>query len=40
VAVVPAGVSHKAIDVLRTAGHHARVIGEVVPGHGDVRFDT
>ena len=40
VAVVPADVAHKAIDVLRSAGHYARVIGEVVPGHGEVRFTS
>ncbi len=40
VAVVPPAAAHRAIDVLRTAGHHARVIGEVVPGRGDVRFDA
>ena len=38
VAVVPPESAHKAIDVLRTAGHFARVIGEVEPGHGEVRF--
>jgi len=38
VAVVPPASVHKALDVLRTAGHRAVVIGEVVDGHGDVRF--
>ena len=38
VAVVPPEAAHKAIDVLRTAGHFARIIGEVEPGHGEVRF--
>ena len=38
VAVVPPDAAHKAIDVLRTAGHFARVIGEVEPGRGEVRF--
>ncbi len=38
VAVVPPDAAHKAIDVLRTAGHFARVIGEVESGHGEVRF--
>jgi phosphoribosylformylglycinamidine cyclo-ligase len=38
VAVVPSDAAHRALDALRTAGHRARVIGEVVPGHGDVVF--
>ncbi|CAN5635690.1 phosphoribosylformylglycinamidine cyclo-ligase [soil metagenome] len=38
VVVVPDNAAHRAIDVLRTAGHRARVIGEVVPGHGNVTF--
>lgn len=38
VAVVPPESTHVALDVLRTAGHRGRVIGEVVPGHGDVVF--
>ncbi len=38
VAVVPPDAAHTAIDTLRTAGHFARVIGEVVPGRGVVRF--
>lgn len=38
VAVVPAEVAHKAIDVLRTSGHRARSIGTVVSGHGVVHF--
>jgi phosphoribosylformylglycinamidine cyclo-ligase len=28
----------RAVDALRTSGHRARVIGEVVPGAGEVRF--
>jgi phosphoribosylformylglycinamidine cyclo-ligase len=39
VAVVPADQAHRALDVLRTAGQRAHVIGEVVPGVGEVRFD-
>ncbi|MGB6058959.1 MAG: phosphoribosylformylglycinamidine cyclo-ligase [Microthrixaceae bacterium] len=38
VAVVPAESAHRAIDVLRTAGHRARAVGEVVEGHGVVHF--
>jgi phosphoribosylformylglycinamidine cyclo-ligase len=38
VVVVPPEVVHQAIDTLRTAGHRARVIGEVVPGSGNVVF--
>jgi phosphoribosylformylglycinamidine cyclo-ligase len=38
VAVVPPSAAHRALDVLRTAGHRAVVVGEVVPGHGGVRF--
>lgn len=38
VAVVPPGELHRALDVLRTAGHRAMVIGEVAPGTGSVRF--
>jgi phosphoribosylformylglycinamidine cyclo-ligase len=38
IAVVPAEVAHKAIDVLRTSGHRARSIGQVVSGHGVVHF--
>ncbi|MHB1138753.1 MAG: phosphoribosylformylglycinamidine cyclo-ligase [Microthrixaceae bacterium] len=38
VAVVPPDAAHAAIDTLRTAGHFARVIGEVVPGRGVVQF--
>jgi phosphoribosylformylglycinamidine cyclo-ligase len=38
VAVVAPEDAHQAIDVLRTAGHYARVIGEVEPGDGVVRY--
>ena len=38
VAVVPASAEHKALDVLRTAGHRARTIGKVVKGTGVVQF--
>ena len=36
--VVPPAVAHKAIDLLRTAGHRASVIGEVTEGSGSVTF--
>jgi len=38
VVVVPPEAAHRAIDTLRTAGHRARRIGEVVTGDGKVRF--
>jgi phosphoribosylformylglycinamidine cyclo-ligase len=38
VVVVPADAAHRAIDVLRTAGHRARTIGEVTTGQGRVRY--
>jgi len=38
VAVVPASAEHKALDVLRTAGHRAKTIGKVVKGTGIVQF--
>ncbi len=38
VVAVPADQSHRAIDTLRTAGHRAHVVGEVVKGDGVVRF--
>ena len=38
VVVVPADEAHRAIDMLRTAGHRAHVVGEVVKGDGIVRF--
>ena len=38
VVVVPAASATHAVDVLRTHGQRARIIGEVVPGHGEVRF--
>ena len=38
VVAVPPEASHRAIDVLRTADHRARVIGQVVAGHGVVQF--
>jgi phosphoribosylformylglycinamidine cyclo-ligase len=38
VAVVPPDAVHKALDELRSHGHRARVIGEVVAGDGSVRF--
>lgn len=39
VVVVPPEAAHRAVDVLRTAGTRARIIGEVVAGGGRVRFD-
>ncbi len=38
IAVVPARDAFKAIEVLRLNGHRAIEIGEIVDGHGDVRF--
>jgi phosphoribosylformylglycinamidine cyclo-ligase len=38
IAVVPAREAFKAIDVLRSNGHQAREIGEIVDGHGEVRI--
>jgi phosphoribosylformylglycinamidine cyclo-ligase len=38
VVVVAADEQHRALDLLRTEGHRATVIGEVVAGHGEVRF--
>ena len=38
VAVVPARDAFKAIDVLRSHGHQAKEVGEIVDGHGEVRF--
>jgi phosphoribosylformylglycinamidine cyclo-ligase len=39
VAVVPAGDRFRAIDTLRREGHLAVDLGEVVEGHGNVRFE-
>jgi phosphoribosylformylglycinamidine cyclo-ligase len=36
VAVVPAGDAFKALDVLRSRGHRAADIGEIIPGDGNV----
>jgi len=38
IAVVPARETFKAIDVLRSHGHQAKEIGEIVDGHGEVRI--
>lgn len=38
VVVVPPTAAHRALDVLRTEGHRASVIGVVAPGHGEVTF--
>jgi len=39
VVVVAADEVHRTLDLLRTEGHRAAQIGEVVSGHGQVRFD-
>jgi phosphoribosylformylglycinamidine cyclo-ligase len=39
VAVVPPTDVHRALDLLRAAGHRAFEIGEVIGGHGRVLFD-
>ena len=39
VVVVAEDEQHRALDILRTNGHRATVIGQVVVGHGHVRFD-
>ena len=39
IVVVPAKDAFKAIDLLRRQGHRATEIGEIVDGHGEVRFD-
>jgi phosphoribosylformylglycinamidine cyclo-ligase len=39
VVVVPAEEAHRTLDILRTEGHRATEIGQVVPGRGQVRFD-
>jgi phosphoribosylformylglycinamidine cyclo-ligase len=39
VVVVPADEAHRTLDILRTEGHRAAEIGQVVAGHGQVRFD-
>lgn len=38
VVVVPEKDSFKALDVARSEGHRASIIGRIVPGHGDVRI--
>ena len=38
VVVVPQDEVYRALDVLRTDGHRAVEIGQVVTGHGQVRF--
>lgn len=38
IAVVPAKEAFRAIDILRSHGHRAVEVGEVVDGHGDVRL--
>ena len=38
VVVVPADDAHKTLDVLRTEGPRAVALGEITPGHGQVRF--
>jgi phosphoribosylformylglycinamidine cyclo-ligase len=39
VAVVPPEDVHRALDLLRRAGHRATSIGEIIGGHGRVLFD-
>jgi phosphoribosylformylglycinamidine cyclo-ligase len=39
IAVVPAGDRFRALDVLREQGHRAVDLGEIVQGHGKVRFE-
>jgi phosphoribosylformylglycinamidine cyclo-ligase len=39
VVVVPADETHRTLDILRAQGHRAAEIGQVVPGHGQVRFE-
>jgi len=38
VVVVAQDEVHRTLDILRTEGHRATEIGQVVPGHGQVRF--
>ena len=38
VVVVPADEAHRTLDILRTEGHRATEIGQIVPGHGHVSF--
>ena len=38
VVVVAQDEVHRSLDILRTEGHRATEIGQVVPGHGQVRF--
>ncbi len=38
IVVVPPDAAHKALDVLRTSGHRASIIGEVGEGSGVVHF--
>ena len=40
IVTVPAGDRFKALDVLRDQGHRAVDLGEVVAGHGKVRFES
>ena len=39
VVVVAAEEAHRTLDLLRTEGHRAVEIGEIVPGHGHVRVE-
>jgi len=38
IVVVPESDSFKALDVARSAGHRASIIGRIVPGDGEVRL--
>jgi len=40
VVVVAADELHRTLDLLRTEGHRAVQIGEIVGGHGRVRFGS
>jgi len=39
-AVVPGDVAERALDVVRSEGHDAWIVGEVVDGHGHARVET
>jgi phosphoribosylformylglycinamidine cyclo-ligase len=39
-ALVPGDVAERALDVVRSGGHDAWIVGEVVDGHGRVRVET
>ena len=39
-AVVAADAAERALDVVRSEGHDAWIVGEVVDGHGHARVET